>query len=281
MSPARHPALHRGSAVGRKRIGLAYDRPSHLRSLGEQIEPGNRVAMALLAGHQLERLLQAVCPIDVRRDPWRGKRLGLDGRLQDHACEPHAAERCVEQLGVGLGRDLDAAARRGAQRKRDHMAGHPPVAVVVLAVDVARDGASERHVSRAGDHGQREAVGGQAHHELGDRRTGLRGDEPRPVVYREDAIPARHVQHVSAVVLSRIAVAASGAPRDHAGARRHRAGEKINHVLHAARRYHPGSATSGPPPPAERLLLADRRRARGQLNGRHRRRRGRAGPTRR
>ena len=58
------------------------------------------------------------------------------------------------------------------------MPGEASVAVMVLAVDVARDRAAERDVARAGDHRERQAVARQAREQLRDRRAGLRREQP-------------------------------------------------------------------------------------------------------
>ena len=75
------------------------------------------------------------------------------------------------------------------------MPGQAAVAVMVLAMDVARYGARERDVPRAGNHGQSQLVFGQARHQLGHGRAGLRGDQLALVVDRDDLIQSGHVEH--------------------------------------------------------------------------------------
>ena len=75
-----------------------------------------------------------------------------------HAGEAHPAERRVEQLGVGLGRDLAAAAAGVHSASAVNVPREAAVAVVVLAVDVAGDGAADRQVAGPGHHRQRQPV---------------------------------------------------------------------------------------------------------------------------
>src|SRR5665213_3444712 len=56
--------------------------------------------------------------------------------------------------------------------------------------------------------GQREPVGREPSHQLGDRHAGLRGYQPALAVDRDDPVQTGHVQHIAAIVLSGIAIAA-------------------------------------------------------------------------
>ena len=87
------------SSAGSGSARLITPRPI-FASGGEHVQPGDGVAMALGAAQQLERLLQAVGPVDVGSHPRRGQRLSAQRRLDDHARQAHAAEGRVEELGV-------------------------------------------------------------------------------------------------------------------------------------------------------------------------------------
>jgi hypothetical protein len=99
--------------------------------------------------------------------------------------------------------------------------GQAAVTVVVLAMNVARDRAGERHVAGTRHDRQGEPVGSERSHQLGDRHAGLRGYQPALAVDRDDLVQACHVEHVTAAVLGGVAIAAPGAPGDHAGLRPH------------------------------------------------------------
>ena len=132
--------------------------------------------MALFAAQHRQRLLEAVGAVGVGATHGDAERLDAERRLDHHARQAHSAERRVEQLGVAVGREREQLAGRRAQRQRGDVPGEASVAVVVLAVDVARDRAAERDVARTGDDRERQPVGRQRGEQLRDRRAGLRRD---------------------------------------------------------------------------------------------------------
>ncbi len=99
------------------------------------------------------------------------------------------------------------------------MPGQAAVAVVILAVNVACYRTREGDVPGPRHNRQAEPVGGKTGHQLGHRRAGLRGYQPALGVDRDDPVHPSHIEHLATVVLRGIAVAAPGAPSDHASPR--------------------------------------------------------------
>ena len=143
--------------------------------------------------------------------------LGVDGRgddgakaersPQDEAGEPQPAHRGLEEVAVlpeRAGEPLPVGAK---QLERLHVRTERPVPVVVLAVDVVRDGAADRDLLRAGHHRQEEPARDDEPEDLAQRDPRLAGEEPPLRIEREEAVePAGGEKH-AAVVEAGVAVA--------------------------------------------------------------------------
>ena len=205
------------AARRRQRIGAADDRSAHARSVGEQVEPRDRVAVALVAAHQLERLLQAVGAVDVRGHPRRGERLRAQRRLDDRR-PSGPSRRASRRTARGRSRARPRRHRRPACRARapPRACAKPPsrwwflpwmsLAIAPASVTCRVPGTTGSVSSCAA----RRAIS------CATVAPACAVISPLLAVDRQDPVQRGHVEHVPAAVLSGVAVAASSAASYHA-----------------------------------------------------------------
>ena len=150
------------------------------------------------------------------RDPRRrrGDRREPDGR--DDTGQPHAAERRVEQGVVGGRRPSHQRPGRAVGQhevERADVVAEAPVDVVVLAVDVRRDGAADRDVTGPRRDREEPACGEEHRHDVAQHRAGARDDVA--VVASANPESADEVEDRAAAVLRGVAVGPAGTAGEH------------------------------------------------------------------
>ena len=242
---ARSGQPRRLDLVGARVDAAREDRAPQVGAAGHAVDPGDRVAVALVAlGHRGHHRVEVGVALGVDQDP-----VGLDGDQAqgepgDDAGQAHPADGRPEEVGVGVGPDGHRAGR-GDQSQAGHVRSERPVDVVVLAVHVGGDGPAEGDAPGPGrdrdepalGHAQgEEVVVGVAGADLDQSVGADLGDPPEAGVVDDDA--ARD--------LGRVAVAAPQAARDDRAA-----GEGLGDLVLARRGDDRGRARRGPPPAGE------------------------------
>lgn len=194
-------------------VAAGEDRPAGGGTPREQVDPGDRVAVPVVAGGQPgHQVVEVRGAFGVHAHQGRLHRLQLQGRGEDHPGQSHAAGRGVEQVGAGA-HGLHGAVG-GEQLHRQHVAGEGAGAVVVLAVDVRADRAADRDVAGAGGHRHEPAERQQDLHQPVQGDPGAAQHGAAVGVDRVHAVQAGHVEHGTARVLRGVAVRPSQPPRD-------------------------------------------------------------------
>ncbi len=156
LARGRRPAPARGGVrpAGRSSSGgvvaPGQHRPAEGPAPGQAVDPGHRVAVAVVARlHAGQGVVEVGGPFGVDPDARRLDR-GEPQRGRGHdPGQAHPAGGGPEQVpafgvvGVALGVEVEPSGR-GGQRQRRDVLGEAPVPMVVLAVDVGGDGAARR-----------------------------------------------------------------------------------------------------------------------------------------
>ena len=194
-------------------VAAGEDRAAGRGAAGQQVDPGDRVAVAVVGGRQPgHQVVEVRRPLGVDRHQRGLDRLEPDRRGEDHAGQAHAAGGGVEQGRAGDHRaDLAVG---GEQFEGQHVPREGARDVVVLAVDVGADRPADRDVAGAGGDRHEPAERQQHLHQpvQGDARVAQHGAAGG--VDRVDTVQARHVEHGPARVLRRVPVRPSQAPGD-------------------------------------------------------------------
>ena len=144
------PALRARDLVERRVVAATQDPATHGTSAGGAVDPGDGVAVPVVAfAHARHEVVEVRAAFLVDGDQRRLDRDEVEGRVEDHAGEAHAAGGGPEDLGGLGGRDRQHVAAAGEQRERVHVAAERAVDVVALAVDVRGDRAADGDVPRA------------------------------------------------------------------------------------------------------------------------------------
>ena len=105
---------------------------------GHQIDPRHRVAIAIIAFlHQRHHVIKVVRSRGVDNALAGLDRDHVDRDIEDHTREPHAADRCPEQVGAESRAQLGDAAVGEQHRDATHVVTERAFEVMVLAVDIA------------------------------------------------------------------------------------------------------------------------------------------------
>lgn len=207
-----------GARTGGQRVQRGVVAAGEHRAAGrpparEEVDPGDRVAVAVVGGGQPgHQVVQVAGPLGVDRHQCRFDRLEPQRRGEDHAGQPHAPRRRVEQ-GRARGDGADPAVG-GEQLQREHVPREGPRHVVVLAVDVRADRPADRHIAGAGRHRHEPAERQQHLHQpvQGDARVAQHGAARD--VDGVHAVQGRHVEHGAPGVLRRVPVRPAEPPGD-------------------------------------------------------------------
>nr|WP_254126900.1 hypothetical protein [Aquihabitans sp. G128] len=114
-----------------------------------------------------------------------------DGGIEDDAGQAHPARRGPEEVGVAGRRDLLPPAGRRDDGEGLHRIAPGADLVVVLAVDVGRDGPADGDLAGAGRDGHEPAQGDEPADERIDAGAGLGGDEAR---FQVEVVDPRHAR---------------------------------------------------------------------------------------
>ncbi len=191
----------------------AGDDPS-CEPFAEQVQPGDPVAAAR-AVEDRERLVERLEAIGVDRDQSAVDPLQRNPSPDDHAGQPHAADRRVEELAVLLGGQHEHVAGGGQQADFEHLRSKRPRGAVVLAMHVCGDRPADRHVLGPGHDRERPAGRRQGAQQLAERRAGL-GRQHSLLAVELERSQSRHVEHRPEPKLGGIAIAAPHPARDQA-----------------------------------------------------------------
>ena len=120
------------------------------------------------------------------------------------------------------------------QLAAQHVLAERAGAPVVLAVDVRRRRAAQRHRHRAGNHWRPPAIGERRAPELRDGHAWLAGDDAALRVPGEDAVHARGIEHNRVAIQRGVAIAVSATTQPDADAFRARGREDFGDLLDRA-----------------------------------------------
>ena len=190
-----------GAGMGTVRQDAAPD-PAAGR---QQVEPRHRIPEVGFARHHLgHHVVERVEPVRVDRDAARLDREQPERDLEHEAGEAHAADGGPEQLRIAIGSDVDDG--RVGQHHPDvgDVVAERSVEVVVLAVDVARDGAADRHVAGTRRDGDEEPEWDEDPQQVVEADAGADGCRAGLLV--DDDRSGRQPEDVAAAVLGRVAV---------------------------------------------------------------------------
>lgn len=188
-------------------VAAGQDGAAGPRAAGEQVDPGDRVAVAVVVGGQPgHQVVEVGGPfgVDAHQRGLHGQQ--LDRRGEHDAGQPHAAGRRPEQLRLVLGGDEAGAAVRRQQLDGAYVAGERPRQMVVLAVDVRADGPADRDVPGPGADGDEPAERQQDLHQPVQAHPGVADHQAVDGVDLVDPVQARHVEDGAAGVLRGVAV---------------------------------------------------------------------------
>ena len=143
------------------------------------------------------------------------------------------------------------------QRHRRDVPAEAAVAVVVLSVDVRRDGAANGHTASPGGDRNESPLRQDFSQELVDAHPGADGHESTAAVNRTDRVESGHVEDEAARPLPGVAVAPPQATRDHAPTSG--AVQELHDLVAAARGDHIAHG-SGRPSPTGQATAIDRER---------------------
>lgn len=237
------------------------------RAARQQVDPGHRVAVAVVGGGERgQQRVEVGQPFGVHGHQRRLHRKQLERRAQHDPCQAHAARGRVEQVCAG-GEDPHLAVGR-QQLHGAHVPGEGAGDVVVLAVDVRADRPAHRHIAGPGGDRHEPAQRQQHLHQPVQADPRLAGHRSGAGVDLAHPVQARGVQDGAARVLRRVAVRPAQAARD-AAARPAPAHDRHG-LLHGAGVRDRRAGGGCPAPAGEEPCGAEGRRGlRGQrrLNG--------------
>ena len=211
--------LRIGPEAGREVLGPGVVAPGQHRPAkplagGLAVDPRHRVAVVVVAPeHLVHDVVEVFGPFGVDQDVARLHRDQLHGGFGDDPREAHPAGRGPEEFGIGGGRHLDRADRRH-QGHGEHVRAETSVHVVVLAVDVRRNGSADGHKPGARCDRNEPTEGNQAFHQGLQAHPARHPESSAFQVDGEDPVQPVHVDHDPTGVLGGVPVAATEAPGD-------------------------------------------------------------------
>ena len=194
-------------------------RASEFRRPTDRVEPGAGVGVVVLAAVAVEGdgLVEVRGDVAVGDEVRRLRRCHLDGGAQDDSGQAVAADRRPEQLTLGsVGSQPADLAVGGQQIHRPHVVAEAARAVVVLAVDVARDRAADGDLAGAGQHRHPQPERQRRLHQRVEADAGVEVDQAGVAVDGVDPVQRGHVDDQAAAVLRVVAVGAAQSAGDHA-----------------------------------------------------------------
>ena len=147
--------------------------------------------------------------------------LELDLRPKDDASQADSRDRRPEQLALGVvgaaggGQGEDASIGH-QQRDLDNVLAEGSGAVMILAMDVVRDGSTDGDLPGARQHRNPQTEREGHGHQLIEGDSGVEVDDPGGVIDRVDALELRHVDGQATDVLRGFVVGTSQSAGDHA-----------------------------------------------------------------
>ena len=126
---------------------------------GQAVDPGHRVPVGVLVlGQTGHAGIEIICPFGVDEHGRRLDRQQPQDCLEDHAGKAHATTGRPEDVITLRGAALDKPCR-SCDSQVVEVPADGAVDVVVLAVDVTRDGTAERDEACPGRHGRESPLG--------------------------------------------------------------------------------------------------------------------------
>ena len=171
--------------------------PAEVRSGGDHVDPGNGVPVQVIAGlHPLEQAVEIRHPLREHQTPTRFDRQQPHGRLDDDAGQAHPADRRPPQQRVRGSGDRATSSVRQQHRHRIDVSSERAIGMMVLAVDVAGDGAADgdepcarrhRHEEPSGHDVAQQFVEADSGADIDRARVGIEQDRPRGEPYDRPA----------------------------------------------------------------------------------------------
>ncbi len=173
--------------IDRRVITAGQDRAPERSAPRQPVDPRDRVPVAVVPRrHACHDVVQICGPLRV--DPHAR---GLDRQqsergARDHTREPHPAHGPGERVRIARDRHRSVGTVCRHEIECEDVVADPAIDVMVLAMHVVRDRASERDEAGTGRDGQEPSARHDAAQDGVERRSGERGDRPRPIVERFD-----------------------------------------------------------------------------------------------
>ena len=188
---------------------------------GESVDPRHAVTVPVLGLDECgDQLVEVGSAHGVDPHQRGGRPHQAQGCGEDDARQAHTAAGTPEELGVVRGRDRGDRTVRQGQLEALHVLTERAVPVVVLPVDVSRDGTADGdHPGSRGDGYEPAARDHEAQQRI-QADSGLHSDQSGFKVEAQDLIEAGEVENQPARVLSRVAVRPAKTPRHQASAAR-------------------------------------------------------------
>ncbi|MHC2511535.1 hypothetical protein ACVII1_006773 [Bradyrhizobium elkanii] len=200
-------------------LGQIEQRPSERRAARQAVDPGHRIGARCAAFQLIDRRVEIAGDAGVLPQPGGLDRQQPQRRVEDHARQAHAAQRRREQRGVFRTRAGDDLAARQREAERIDDGAETAIAMMVLAVNVGRDRAADRHEFRAGHDLEEEAARLENGKDVRDSHAGF--DRQSRGCGIEAPHPVQAARRDRGLRSDRgIAVGPPGAARDDAGPRK-------------------------------------------------------------
>ena len=187
----------------------AAEEPAAERAAFRQaIDPGDRVGPIAARLRGAEEAVEVAQAFGLDDEVGRGDPRELQIDPDDDAGQPEAADRRAEKLGTVSGADLDGGAVAPEQSEPQDVAAEGAGAVMVLAVDVVRDRAPERHEFGAGRHRHEPAARYGERQQRPDRQARLGPHHAARPVGRDQPVEPSGADEMAAAVEADVAVGA-------------------------------------------------------------------------
>ncbi len=194
-------------------IAAAQHTAPEVTALGQEIDPGDAVAHAIVAiGHRRQQRVEVGDSRRIDSHAAGLDRKEADRGIEHHPGQAHAPDGRPEQRRVVT--RTDDRGRAVGQHQGDclDVAADRAIDVMVLAVYVAGYGTADRHESGARRHRKKETSGHDRAQQRIDADARTDGDQTRRGLEHDVGGAGRETEHQSSAVLCRVAVAPSEAP---------------------------------------------------------------------
>ena len=200
-------------------VALHKDSASKVTARRDAVDPGDGV----LAGRPLRKCKELIDPMKLFPaifNPAGNNGSQVNLRPGDQAGEPHAADGRGEPFSI-FDRTTDEPRPVGSnQFEADHMTPESPGHVMILAVNIVRDGAAHSYVFRTRSYRQKEPAWNRKVQDLLQRRSCLAAQHPRRSLEMQQPIHARGLQQHAVLQQADVAITAAHPNRQLSGARR-------------------------------------------------------------